>query len=126
MTDAADFPNATDSTATAAAAAATAVTFRPFTREDWMGFAGAEHFADGAEPLAAEGRFTLAAKREWLVILDATGGCLMVEDDPQNDYGGYCLHHPFATPAEAEAWFRTAIADLAHLLDFLLAGFAAV
>ena len=120
MTDA---PNAPE---TAVPAKAPTVAFRPFTREDWHGFAGAERFADGAEPLAAEGRFTLAAKREWLLILDATGGCLVVEDDPQNDYGGYCLHRPFATPAEAEAWFRKAIADPAHLLDFLLAGFAAV
>ena len=100
--------------------------FRPFTRADKLTFAGAERFADGTEPLAAEGRFTLAAKREWLLILDASGGCLTVEDDPQNDCGGYCLHRPFATPGEAQAWFQVAIADPAHLLDFVMAGFAAV
>ena len=120
MTDAAQTP------ATVPAAEPAAVVFRSFTRDDWHGFAGAERFADGSEPVAAEGRATLAAKRAWFVILDATGGCLMIEDDPQNDYGGYCLHRPFATPADAEAWFRAKIGTPAHLLDFLMAGFAAV
>ena len=116
----------TDARPTTSTPATTVPAFRPFTRADWMAFAGAERFPNGAEPLAAEARISLAAKREWLLILDATGGCLVVEDDPQNDYGGYCLRRAFATPAEAKAWFATAIADPAHLLDFLLAGFTAV
>jgi hypothetical protein len=117
----------TPNTPTAAAAPeAAAVVFRPFTREDWYGFAGAERFADGAEPIIAEGKATMGDQRGWLLILDATGGCIMVDDDAQNDFGGRCLQHPFASPAEAEAWFRQEIGSPAHLLDFLLAGFAPV
>ena len=102
------------------------VTLRPFTRDDWCGMAGAERFADGSEPLAAEGRFTLAAQRAWFLVLDATGGCLVVNDDPISERGGYCLDHPFASPAEAEAWFRAKVGNPAHLVDFLMAGFAAL
>ncbi len=100
-----------------------AIAFRPFTDHDWGAFAGAEPFADGSDPVAAEGTFTLAAKRSWIVILDATGGCLLVEGDPQTDHGGYVLDRPFATPADAEAWFRDQVGTPAHLLDFLMAGF---
>jgi hypothetical protein len=98
-------------------------TFAPFTDMVWGAFAGAEPFADGGEPLFTEGRFTLGAQRAWIVVLDATGGCLSVEGDPQSDYGGYILGRPFATPAAAEAWFRKEVGAPAHLLDFLMAGF---
>jgi hypothetical protein len=98
-------------------------TFQPFTDDVWAGFAGAESFPDGAEPIFTEGRFTLGAERAWILVLDATGGCLSIEDDPQSDYGGYILGRPFATPAEAEAWFRKGVRAPAHLLDFLMAGF---
>ncbi len=103
-----------------------AITLRPFTREDWYGMAGAERFADGAEPLAAEGHFTLGAQRAWFLVLDATGGCLVIDGDPQSEAGGYVLDHPFASPAEAEAWFRAKVTNPAHLVDFLMAGFAAL
>lgn len=104
----------------------TTPTFRPFSANDWLGFAGAERFADGSEPIIAEGRFTLAAQRDWLLVLDANGGCLMVADDPQTNFGGYALQHAFVSPAEAQAWFAEAIANPAHLLDFILAGFEKV
>lgn len=104
-------------------AATTAPTFRPFTRDDWNAFAGAEPFADGAEPLIAEGQFTLAAKRRWAVVLDSTGGCLLVEGDRQSECGGYVLGRPFANPVEATAWFEREVGEPAHLLDLLLAGF---
>lgn len=107
-------------------AAPIAPTFRPFTRTDWDAFAGAEVFAGDVEPIAAEGTFTLGAGRNWFVVLDATGGCLVVEGDPQTEHGGYCLDRAFTTPAEAEAWFRTEVGAPAHLLDFLTAGFARV
>lgn len=102
---------------------AEAPAFRPFTRTDWDAFAGAEPFPDGAEPIAAESQFTLAAKRRWIVILDATGGCLLVENDAQSEAGGYCLDHAFASPAEAQAWFAKQVGNPAHLVDFLMAGF---
>jgi hypothetical protein len=99
-------------------------TFRPFTRSDWDAFAGAETFTDGAEPIAAEGQFTLGAKRRWFLVLDATGGCVLVEDDPQSEAGGYCLDHAFASPAEAQTWFAKQVRNPAHVLEFLMAGFA--
>ena len=115
--------------ATPAAPAATpadAVVFRPFTDDVWAGFAGAENFADGSEPIFAEGRFTLGAQRSWILVLDGTGGCLVVEHDPQSLCGGYCLDYDFASPAEAEAWFRRYVRQPAHLLDFLMADFERV
>ena len=104
----------------------TAPTFRHFTRSDWDAFAGAEALAGDLEPIAVEGTFTLGAQRDWFVVLYATGGCLVVEGDPQTEYGGYCLDRAFANPVEAEAWFRKEVGAPAHLLDFLTAGFARV
>ena len=98
-------------------------TFAPFTDLEWGAFAGAEAFPDGGEPVFAEGTFTLGARRGWILILDATGGCLCVENDPQSDHGGYVLDRPFATAAEAQAWFTKEVRAPAHLLDYLMAGF---
>jgi hypothetical protein len=95
--------------------------FAHFTDDVWAGFAGAESFADGSEPIFAEGRFTLGAQRTWILVMDGTGGFLVVEDDPQSLCGGYCLDHDFASPAEA--WFRRYVRQPAHLLDFLMADF---
>jgi hypothetical protein len=120
MTDAQTAP------APAPAPAPEVPTFEPFTDLVWGAFAGAEAFPDGGVPIFAEGHFTLGARRGWILVLDATGGCLCVEHDPQSDHGGYCLDHPFASAAEAQAWFAKQVRAPAHLLDFLMAGFARV
>lgn len=94
--------------------ATTTPTFRPFTEHDWLAFVGAQRFPDGSEPLVAEGQFSLVHQRRWLVVLDCTGGCLLIEDDPQNDCGGYVLDRPFADQAEARAWFEREIGEPVH------------
>jgi hypothetical protein len=115
-----------DAPATPAHASPSAPTIAPFTDMVWGAFAGAEPFADGGEPIFAEGHFTLGACRAWILVLDATGGCLCIDGDPQSDYGGYSLGRPFASAAEAEAWFAREVRAPAHLLDFLMAGFTRV
>ena len=121
-----DTPIPNSAVTTPTATVPTTPLFAPFTDAVWGAFAGAEPFADGGEPIFAEGHFTLGACRAWIVVLDGTGGCLCVEHDPQSDAGGYCLHHPFASAGEAEAWCARAVRAPAHLLDFLLAGFTRI
>ena len=78
---------------------------RQFEKEDWYAFAGATGWDDGRLPLLAKGN--LADGREYVVVLDATGGCLMVQDDEEtNNEGGRAFECPFPTQAAALAVAR--------------------
>ena len=78
---------------------------REFQEQDWNGFCGATEWDDGNAPLFAKGNF--ADGREYVMILDATGGCLLVEgDDDANDEGGRVLECAFPTQAAAWAFAR--------------------
>lgn len=103
--------------------AALSLPLRPFTKEDWYGFAGASDFIHGGgEPLIGEGRF--ADGMTFVLVLDGTGGCL-VADDAEADFGGYQLLREFGTAAEAHAWAQLRLAGLSRLDQFIAAGFTA-
>lgn len=95
---------------------------RPFDEQDWAGFLGASAFADGAEPVIGEGRF--ADGMGFVLILDATGGCLVAEDE-EADFGGYQLLREFANVGEAHAWAQLRLAGASTLAEFQAAGFTA-
>lgn len=94
--------------------------FRPFTDEDWLAFGGADPFADGSDPITAEGVF--ADGRPWLVAM-APGGALLVL--PDEDCAAWFAPQEFATPAEAEGWFL-ALLRAGVLADLHGAGFEPV
>lgn len=77
---------------------------REFLRHDWDCFAGATGWDDGKAPLLAKGN--LADGREYVVVLDSTGGCLLVEGDEVNAEGGRVLDCAFPTQAAAWAFLR--------------------
>jgi hypothetical protein len=106
----------------AAQPSAATLTFRPFTQEDWFGFAGAERFTNGDEPLIAEGFFA-ADQREWFLVLDGSGGTLLVQDNPHNEHGGYRLDCPFESADVARAWATDEFSGPSTLAHFLNAGF---
>lgn len=76
-----------------------------FLREDWLSFSGATEWDDKKAPLFAKGN--LADGREYVMVLDATGGCLLIEhEDDVNDAGGRVLECAFPTQAAAWAFAR--------------------
>ena len=95
-----------------------------FDRQAWMSFQGCAGWstADGreCEPLIGEGRF--ADGTRYCLVLDRTGGCLLVEDDPVNDYGGRVYPAGFPTQAAARA-FASGIGEPQSLDAFLSLGF---
>jgi len=90
-----------------------------FTESEWMGYQGATGWNNGAPPLFASGTFENGEQYE--LILDATGGCLVVDDDHMLE-GGYVLHLPFPNQSAAMA-FAKGIGTPTHKLDFFLIGF---
>ena len=94
---------------------------REFTKGDWSAFAGAERWAD-ALPLIGESAF--AGGERYVLVLDATGGC-MVADDEQADYGGYQMRRAFLSQADARL-FAERLGNPAHKLDFFVRGFTKV
>lgn len=100
---------------------------REFQREDYYAFAGAAGWDDGKAPLIGKGNF--ADGREFVMVLDATGGCLMVQDDEEtNNEGGRAFECPFPTQAAALAFARGIEEPCdgsgpRELADFLALGF---
>ena len=93
-----------------------------FTNTQWQSFAGASGWGNGASPMYCEDR--LADGRRFILVLDATGGCILVEgDDEVNDAGGRVLMRPFSTQQAARAFARE-IQPPYTLDDFLAHGFA--
>lgn len=87
-----------------------------FTQADHDAFAGAEGWGyHGTEhpPLVYHGNFADSDK-EFVFVLDANGGCLVIEDDSQNDNGGYCLRKPFESQAEALDFARVLELERSH------------
>jgi hypothetical protein len=95
---------------------------REFRRVDWDGFAGAERWPGGALPLIGTG--TLKSGMEYVLILDANGGCLIL-DDEQAAYGGYHRPEPFLSQAEAHSFARK-LGTPKHWIDLVIAGFTKV
>jgi len=100
---------------------------REFTRHDWDAFCGAEAWrtpaGEGSLPLITSG--TLEDGKEYVLVLDRTGGCLMIEDEEQSDYGGWQLLMPFPTQRAAIA-FGKGLGEPKHKLDFFCAGFETI
>ncbi|MBN1451548.1 MAG: hypothetical protein JW963_11075 [Anaerolineales bacterium] len=98
-----------------------------FDQRAWGSFSGSEAWhatsAEGALPLIGEGRF--ATGEHYCMVLDRTGGCLTVEGDPQNDFGGYVLDLPFPTQKAAQA-FASGIGEPKSKQDFFAFGFQAI
>lgn len=72
---------------------------RIFDKNDWMAFCGAECWPNDVQPIIAhsendDGKGTM-------VLADKNSVLAMVEDDPQNEYGGWTLHVAFPTQALA-------------------------
>ena len=92
---------------------------KPFEKTDWYGYAGAESWPNGDLPLIGQGKLTTG--EEFELIIDATGGCLML-DDEQAEAGGYTLELSFPTQGAAKA-LAAGIETPARKLDILTLGF---
>lgn len=104
------------------------VEIRSFRDSDFYGFAGAEEFADGSQPLMCEHQFA-----------DGSGLCLVIskdlscalfndadgEPDEQTNYGGYLLDNHFKNADEAIAWFALVRSMLVSKESVLALGFKA-
>ena len=93
---------------------------RPFSREDWFGFAGCVQWPNGDDPLIGDG--TLEDGKEFVVVFDPTGCCLVVEEHPVSLAGGWILELPFPTRDAARA-FGTGMGTPTCIDDFLRLGF---
>ena len=93
---------------------------REFAREDWHGFAGCCQWPNGDDPLVSDG--TLEDGKEFVVVFDPTGCCLVVEDHPVSLTGGWILDLPFPTRDAARA-FGTGMGTPTRIDDFLRLGF---
>ena len=95
-----------------------------FTPVQWSAFAGASGWYDGALPVYCEER--LDDGRNFILVLDGTGGNLLVEnDDVVNNAGGRSLDCPFPTQEAARAFAR-GIQPPYTVEGFLALGFAEV
>ena len=93
---------------------------REFSKSDWLGFAGCSHWSDGREPLIGIG--VLDSGKEYALVLDPTGCCVVVEDHPASISGGWTLPLPFPTQDAARA-FGAGIPAPHGIDDFLRLGF---
>jgi hypothetical protein len=59
-------------------------TFRDFDKDDWYGFAGAERFDDGSEPLMIVNEIADTVGGLWGITIDANG----IQVDYIRDSGG--------------------------------------
>ena len=95
-----------------------------FATVQWNAFAGASGWNDGKAPLFYEGE--LACGRAFVLVLDATGGCLVIKgDNAVNNAGGRCLDCPFPTQ-EAALAFARGIQPPYTVEGFLALGFTEV
>jgi len=92
---------------------------RQFNPSDWDAFGGAESWPDGAEPLFGEVLF--ANGDEYFLVLDRTGGCLLMAAD-NGDMSSYSLDMPLLNQDEARVLAQR-LGEPRHRIDFLLAGF---
>jgi len=96
---------------------------REFDRSAWMSFAGCVRWRDGKVPLISIGEFEDG--KEFVVVFDPTGSCLVVEDLPQSLCGGWIIEMKIPTQEAARA-FAEGIQHPKCLADFLLLGFTEV
>jgi len=68
-------------------------TLRRFTKNDWDGFAGATHFADGADPLIAYIKIAFPeAQYDAVLVVDGEGIAVMACDDAGIEIGLWANH----------------------------------
>lgn len=92
---------------------------QPFNSAMWNAFAGSTGWNNGDAPLYVKDK--LADGREFVLVLDATGCCLLVEDDEANNHGGRVLSLPFPTQSAAMTFARGIVASTVD--DFTTLGF---
>ncbi len=96
---------------------------REFQKQDWDAFAGCVDWSDGMVPLISIGEFEDG--KEFVVVFDPTGTCLVIEDHPQSFGGGWIIEMAFPTQEAARA-FAEGIQPPKCLADFLMLGFKEV
>lgn len=86
------------------------IELRPFRKEDWYGYAGAEPFDDGSDPLIGEIEVRVEGLPYFaIVILDAEG--LHIDAQPADDLIAEELLHNLGEDAIAdEAWEQLEVA----------------
>ena len=74
------------------------VEFHPFTQQDWYGWAGAEAFPNGDQPLMATSNFGV-------LIVDANGIAIEILNENGDDYldGGYYWDWKMSVPNAKDA-----------------------
>lgn len=77
---------------------------QPFNNEMWMAFAGSSEWDRDHQPLYVKDK--LADGREFVLVLDASGCCLLIEGDEVNHHGGRVLPLPFPTQSAAMTFAR--------------------
>lgn len=58
-----------------------AITLHDFTKFDWYGLSGCTMFPGGREPMVAYGVETESGSTDAMVVVDATGICIMIGPD---------------------------------------------
>lgn len=66
------------------------IDFKPFAKEDWYGFSGAERLPDGSEPLMNASTVTID-DQDAMVIIDAHGVGIFWGDHTVSFFEGYAL-----------------------------------
>ena len=93
---------------------------QPFNDEMWMAFAGSSEWDRDHQPLYVKDK--LADGREFVLVLDATGCCLLIEGDAEvNQAGGRVMALPFPTQSAALTFARGITASIVD--DFIALGF---
>ncbi len=101
-------------------------TLRPFSKNDWHGFAGAEDFPNGDTPLIGEWHMPDGWVALLVVSLDVTSVMFATDagDEDENEQG-YMLDNKFKSAAEAQAWLALVAPCCTSRAGVLALGFQA-
>lgn len=78
---------------------------REFAESDWHNFNGCSNWPDGKPPLIGKG--ILENGKEYMIVFDPTGACLLIEDDDEiNIAGGRILSLPLPSQRLARSLAR--------------------
>ncbi len=73
------------------------IKLKPFTKSDWMGFAGAEGWSDGSKPLIGEIDVELGPPRhqtmEGLIVVDRSGVQIHLTDEETGETMSWMFTH---------------------------------
>lgn len=101
---------------------------RSFKETDFYGFAGAEEFADGSQPLICD--HTFADGSGFLMVISKELTSVLFSDaqgnpDRQSEFGGYLLDNNFKNAEYATFWFNLVRPMLTSKDAILALGFEA-